>query len=309
MTGVFQRPPRTVLALIGVCILAAALYWVGSGAVLDALKRCSPVAIAAAAVAIVAATILGAWNVYRIAELRSTMTFMHFLPVFWRSWAIGITLPGQVADMLTTLWQLKGRSGDLNFVAGRLLADKAITLGLILGLASFVPAFVGKTSLLASVLMLAALGLGAGAALTLVAWYSRRPGFLANWRLGARILPVLAASNVPIRVAASNSAITVAKLMATGFAYWVVLSSIDTRTPGFLTTTAISQSAGLIAYLPISFNGLGTVEISAVAMFRALGLQSATVLSAYLILRAITLVTAWLPVVTLAWGKSIPVDQ
>lgn len=297
------------MALIGICILAAALYWVGSGAVLDAIKRCSPAAIAAAAVAIVTATMLGAWNVYRIAGLRSTMTFLQFLPVFWRSWAVGITLPGQVADMLTTLWQLKGRSGDLNFVAGRLLADKAITLGLILGLASLVPAIIGKATLLACVLMLAALGIGAAAALTLVVWYSRRPGFLADRRWGARVLPVLAAANVPARVAASNTAVTVAKLMATGFAYWVVLGSLDANTPGFVATTAISQSAGLIAYLPISFNGLGTVEVSAVAMFRALGLESAAVLSAYLILRATALAAAWLPVAVLARAKSTPIDQ
>ena len=57
------------------------------------------------------------------ASLKFQSVFRHyrFLPVFWRSWAVGITLPGQIGDFLTTLWQLKGRSADLSFVAGRLI--------------------------------------------------------------------------------------------------------------------------------------------------------------------------------------------
>ena len=301
------RPPRSVLALVGICVLAAALYWVGGAAVLETVRRCSPVAIVAAAVAIGCGTLFGAWNVYRIAELRSTMSFRQFLPVFWRSWAVGITLPGQVADMLTTLWQLKGRSGDLNFVAGRLLADKAITLGLTLALASLLPFVIGKTTMSTSVFLLVALGIAAAWTLAVGLWWARQPGFLMRWRWGARVLPVLAAANVPIGLVLANAAVTVAKTLVSGLAYWIIFRSIDANVPGFATTTVISQSAGLVAYLPISFNGLGTVEVSAVAMFRMAGLGSAIVLSAYLLLRAITLVIAWLPAAW--WSLRKPVNR
>jgi len=89
--------------------------------------------------------------------------------------------------------------------------------------------------------------------------------------------------------------VTAIKTLLTGLSYWLVLHAIDPAAPRFGTTTVISQSAGLIAYLPISFNGIGTVEVSAIALFRSVGLASATVLSAYLVLRATALAAAWGP--------------
>lgn len=259
------------------------------------MARCSPAAIAVATAAILVGTVLGAWNCYRVAELRTAITFPHFLSVFWRSWAIGITLPGQVADLLTTLWQLKGRSNDLNFVAGRLIADKAITLGLMLAMLALLPVVFDEGKPLASVFILAGVCTGAVVALAILAWCQRHPNVLAGRRWGARIVSVLAGVRLPVDVALGNAFVTCIKLVASGCAYWVVLKSIAPNAPGFIATTVISQTAGLIAYLPISFNGLGTVEVSAVAMFGAAGLDSASVLSAYLILRAITMAAAWLP--------------
>ena len=163
---------------------------------LAALSRLNPAAIAVAAVAIVVSTLLGAWNCYRIADLRTTLSFRSFLPVFWRSWAVGITLPGQVADFLTTLWQLKGRSTDLNFVAGRLIADKAITLVLMLALLSLVPLAIGAGQPLLSLLILATLGAGVGTVVALLAWYRRHPDVLTR-RLGNRASLVLEGTAVP----------------------------------------------------------------------------------------------------------------
>ena len=89
--------------------------------------------------------------------------------------------------------------------------------------------------------------------------------------------------------------VTGIKLLASGCAYWAVLRSMTPHAPAFGATTILSQTAGLIAYLPISFNGLGTVELSAVALFGAAGVEAPTVLSAYVALRLITLATAWVP--------------
>ena len=128
-------------------------------------------------------------------------------------------------------------------------------------------------------------------------------------RWGARVRPILAAANVPLKLALGNAALTVIKTMVSGLAYWAVLRSIASDAPAFATTTVISQSAGLVAYLPISFNGIGTVEVSAVAMFHLVGLGSAVVLSTYLILRATTLIVAWLPTAWWTWRTPVPVKR
>lgn len=299
------RLPRGLLALIGISILVAALTFVGGSAVLEALKRCSPVAVAAAAASILLATMLGAWNVYRIAGLRSTMTFSKFLPVFWRSWAFGITLPGQVADMLTTLWQLKGSTGDLNFIAGRLLVDKMITLCLTMGLAVLLPWATGSATLHTSLLLFAWFAVTVTAGIVLFAWCARRFDLLFRGRWIERIQLVLSATKVPLDLALANAVLTCIKVLLSGLAYWFILMSIAATAPSFAVTTVISQSAGLIAYIPISFNGLGTVEVSAVALFRTAGLGSAVVLSTYLILRTTTLAVAWLPTAAFLLRKPI----
>ncbi len=285
--------PRAVPALIGLCILGTLLYFAGGTDVLAAVRRCTPAAIAGSAAAIVVGTVLGAWNVYRIAGLQAAMPFARFLPVYWRSWAVGITMPSQVGDLLATLWQLRGRTGSLAFIAGRLLADKAVTLGAVLALAAMLPVVTGQARLSLSLALLAGLALAALAAYASLRWGARRA---ARWRWGARLQPVLAAAvELPFDAVALNATVTLAKTLLSGLAYWFLLHAMVVNAPGIPATVVVSQSAGLVAYLPVSFNGIGTVELSAIALFQAINLNSAAVLSAYLIMRAITLAAAWLP--------------
>lgn len=304
-----RRPHQSLLALVGVGILVVVLYLIGSDAMLLALRRCHPVAIAIAAAAITSGSVLGAWNCYRIAELRGVMPFLRFLPIYWRSWAIGLTLPGQVGDFLATLWQLKGRTSSLETIAGRLMVDKAVTLGLTLCLAALLPALIAGTGPGFSLLLIATLCVSAALGLWLLDLLAAfDPTRAAEWT--SRVRSTMAvARNTPRQLVVGNAIFTIIKLTLSGGSYWVVLRSIESATPGLLTTTAIAQSAGLIAYLPVSFNGLGTVEVSAVGLFQAVGLSSAGVLSAYLVLRATTLVAAWVPVAWTAMRGTAPTTR
>jgi hypothetical protein len=292
--------------VVGLCVLAGALYWVGGAEVLAAIRRCTPTVIALATGAIVLGTIFGAWNCYRIAELQSAMEFPAYLRVFWRSWAVGISLPGQVADFVSTLWQLKGRTCDLNFVAGRLFIDKMITLALTLALLSILPAVLGIANPgMTTALTMTALVTGSIVILAALSWFRAHPELLGRngSRFGTRLQTVLSATSVPVGMTLGNAGITCIKLILSGFAYWIVLSAIAPAPPSLAATTVISQSAGLIAYVPISFNGLGTVEISAVTMFAAAGVDSASVLSTYVIMRVISLTAAWLPTLAVTFVR------
>lgn len=290
------RPPRAVPPLIGLCILGGLLYFAGGTDVLAAMRRCTPAALVGAAGAIVVGTVLGAWNVYRIAGLQAAMPFARFLPVYWRSWAVGITVPGQIGDMLTTLWQLRGRTGSLAFIAGRLVADKAVTLGAMLVLAAMLPMVMDRASMPLSLVLVGALALAAMGGYALLRRCARDATLLPRWRWGMRLKPVLtAAVELPFGTVALNAAVTVAKVLLSGLAYWLLLRAVVMNAPEFFATMVISQSAGLVAYLPVSFNGIGIVELSAITLFQAIDLNSAAVLSGYLTLRAITLVSAWVP--------------
>jgi uncharacterized membrane protein YbhN (UPF0104 family) len=284
----------------GVAVIAGLLYWAGSDAVVAALQRCRPMDVAATGLIVALATVLGAWNCHRIAELDRTVSFPEFLPLFWRSWAVGITMPGQVADFLATLWQLHGRATDLNFVAGRLLADKAVTLSLTLVLLALLPFVLGLRRF-----HVGGLEVGAIVVICAVGYVLRRSALRARvWRSRA-IAPIAAGLQVPFKLLVANTLVTCAKLLLSGLAYWTILRAVSPDTPDLMTTTVISQTAGLVAYLPISFNGLGTVELSAIALFGACGMDRASILSAYLILRATTMAAAWTPALLFTLQKSL----
>ena len=63
--------------------------------------------------------------------------------------------------------------------------------------------------------------------------------------------------------------------------------------------TLCAASAGLVAYLPLSLNGIGTVELTGLTLFGALGLPPEKILAAYLWLRVATLAATFVPLLVL----------
>lgn len=286
---------RHVLTLLGLSLLATSLYWVGGRAVLDVAARMDPRFIPGAAAAIMVSTLLGACNVYLMAQLRPAIGFAAFLTIYWRSWAIGISLPGQVADLFSTAWQLKRyRTTRLSFIAGRLLADKAITVLCMLAAAALLPYLLGLTPLRTSALLMVGILAGSLPTWLFLRFLGRRPQVNPS-----RLQPVFEAASVPWPLALQNLGLSLLKMALTGLGYWLVFTGSTANTPGYVATTVIAHAAGLVAYIPISFNGLGTVEISAIGLFARLGVPASVVLGCYLLLRVLTLALAWLP--TLLW--------
>lgn len=298
-----KSPNRYLLTLLGLCLMAWALQLAGIGKVMTAIGSMSALSIAGAALAVVAGTILGARNLYDIAELRGVLGFLTFLGIFWRSWAIGISLPGQVADMFSTAWQLKRyRASHLPFIASRILADKLVTVACMAATAACVPFLTGQAGGAFTMWALAAI-FAAGLAAWLGARYLRDklPAPARGWRL---VHILLDAAGTPTSLVLRNLALTGLKMALTGLTYWLLLREITPVAPSYLATTAIALGAGLVAYVPVSFNGLGTVEVSAMALFALIDVSGQSVLGVYLVLRGLTLTLAWLP--SLLWP---PLDR
>jgi len=296
MTSTLKRLRPWIATVVGVGLITVGIKWIGIHRLADAFARQSPLHVAIAFVAIAVSALLGAWNVYRIAELRPYLTFRAFLPVFWRSWAIGLTVPGQVGDMASTMWQLRGRTGNLSFLAGRLIADKVVSIGVIVFIASLLPALVGHvafpTSAIAPFVVVVLLAVG----FVLARTFASRLGTKQRGRWRTRAEAVAQAAAAPFSFVAVNAVITAAKVLLTGLAYFVLLAAAHPSLHRFITVLAITQGAGLVAYIPVSMNGLGTVELSAVKLFGFAGYAAPDVLASYVLLRAASLAAAWLGV-------------
>jgi uncharacterized membrane protein YbhN (UPF0104 family) len=106
---------------------------------------------------------------------------------------------------------------------------------------------------------------------------------LETWRRHPRLLLV-------------NFLLTWVKIGLTGFSYWCIFRSLGYDSLGSFEVLPPMAASSLVAYLPVTFNGLGTVELTGMALFAAIGLPEEGVLIAYLLLRLLVYTLAWVPV-------------
>jgi uncharacterized membrane protein YbhN (UPF0104 family) len=283
------------VSIIGLALLAGLIWFANPTRVLDVLRSAELGWITLALIVILMSTTLGAINSYLIAAPGPGLRFKHFLCAYWVAWAFGQVVPGQVADLVGMSLFLRKRGLALPTAVGRLGVDKLVSLFCTFLLsASLALVFVAPVARLAGVL-------GAGAAAVLVVAYmaSRRWKGAAATGNGLRahfVNSMLEAHQVIAtrpRAVIRNAALTIVKLFAIGVCYWAVFHALHAVPGNLFEVTVTANSAGLIAYVPISANGLGTVEAGGLYLFGLRGVAAPVVVATYLLLRFANLALAW----------------
>jgi uncharacterized membrane protein YbhN (UPF0104 family) len=295
---------QAALALVVALLLLGVLVWViGPAAIGETLRDVRWPPLLAAAGVLALAALLGAFNAWQLSELRGQVPFPRFVAAFWCGWAVGLIVPGQVADvlLLTGLLRRLGVSGST--ALGRLGVDKLLSLVVVLAAVAALPLATGRAVLwpLAGVASVAALALLVATPVAAAIARSRKlraDAATPRWR--ATLVAVIERAGESFRdnpgAVLLNLLLSVVKLALTGFAYWLAFRAVGIDPPEFWRVAVVAVSAGLVAYVPVSLNGLGTVELAGVLLFGMLGITAPVVASAYLLLRAIILLVAWLPV-------------
>jgi len=254
------------------------------------------------AVLLVLVALIGAFNLYLFVGRDRRLSFKQFLPVYWASWAFGLLVPGQVGDIASLSWLLRRYALPAPVSLGRATLDKGIsaivmlavaTVGLGLLIAD--PEFWTKFVLISvALIFVISIVLVTGyIQRNRIAGYSERPGLVGAMVRSLRELARTAYSS-PAYVLL-NVILTLTKIFLTGVAYWVVLRGLGVSGLSLVEVTVISTAAGLIAYIPISVNGLGTVELTGLFLFSQVGAPAEAVLAAYILLRGLVLLVAWMP--------------
>src|SRR5207249_4177878 len=96
----------------------------------------------------------------------------------------------------------------------------------------------------------------------------------------------------PARLLA-NVGVTVVRSVVAGVVIDMALQAAGTRA-GFFPVVVLTNSLGLLTYLPISLSGVGVYEGGAVALFTRLGLTSERVFAAFVFQRAYIIVISLL---------------
>lgn len=296
-----QRRWLVVLALVALSLLAAQVAWIGPRAIAGTLADADRGWALLALLAIIVGALIGGANSWWLAGKPDGVPLPAFLTFYWTGWAVGLLAPGQVGDSLTISLMLRRRNIPMRRSLAGLGVDKLVSLLLMMGTVCALPlVLVGfrpggiVIGLLASTAMIV-LALAGSAH-----WLAAHRPLLQSPLLGHTAELVENAGRLlreqPGRVLI-NALLTLVKLLLTGVSYWCALRAMGqpltlTELPAI---TLCAAAAGLVAYVPLSLNGIGTVELTGLTLFGALGLPPEKILAAYMWLRLATLLAAILP--------------
>lgn len=310
-----------VRVVCGTAILLVLLWQVDVAGVIEHLKNARLPWVFASALAIIVATFLGATNVHLFVNRDGRLPFRHFLPIYWLAWAMSLVVPGQIGDIASISIMLRRRGMPWHASLGRTLLDKAITfvLMLLLGLGGLLSILAPEDLRLYELLWLL-VGLAClGAILYAVRHRIARAGLPYLDRVIELVQRTVRESGEVIRLhslrVALNMVLTAIRIALIGGSYWCMFVALGSSLNSLLQVVAIVAASSLVAYVPISFNGLGTVELAGIVLFGELGIAGTTVLSAYLALRFLVFALAWIP--TALWlllggkqaGKTLDQNQ
>lgn len=304
----------TVRSGAGVILLVSLLWYVNTDELLASLERVSLYYLLLAVAYQYGSILLGSLNQYLLFDPVLRISFMSFVLPYCRAFIAGLLLPGQFGDASIVLF-LKEKGSDYSQSFSIYLLDKYITLFFYLGIViTFILDLMGYPKFFAVVLLLLLSVISALLFYLVPAispskparqWFRRVVGFIKNTL--SQLLGY--GREYPFRLLL-NCILTGLKVFFVMSSYHAILVSLGY----FLSVWEVGVSSiasGIVAYIPISVHGVGTVEASALWIFGRLGVSPADVLSSFLILRASVYIFAILVlgVMALAYGKAVKEEK
>jgi uncharacterized membrane protein YbhN (UPF0104 family) len=278
------------------------LLYVDIGAVMHTLATLQPAWLGWAAVAIVLSTLLGACNAHLLVNRLGEVPWRLFLPVYWCAWALSLVVPGQIGDVAGISLMLRKYQLAWHVTLARSLLDKAISLLVMLLFAGSGLFLVGRQYMTVDMRSMTITGMVVLMGLLFIMLLRRRLGRLFDpGRTGLRGLlgrlfaeALATARQHPLRLGL-NISLSILKIILIGLSYWLVFAALGQADIPVFSVIALAAASSIVAYVPVTFNGLGTVEATGILLFTQLGLGASSVLSAYLCLRLLVYLLAWLP--------------
>jgi hypothetical protein len=235
--------------------------------------------------------LIGSMNQYILFRTFKNLKYKTFLFSFFRAFAIGLLLPGRFGDASISFF-LKSEGLYYSQAFSAYLWDKYLTFTLYLAI---VLIFVGNI-LGQQYYVPLALWIFLGVIFPIILYnILRRAGrwqvaktqgrfFRFSENLLTQLLEFVRHHPLLLLI---NLAFTFVKLGLVIYSYHAMLGSLGYALAVWDVGLA-SLASGIFAYIPISIQGLGTVETAAVFNFKTLGVLPADVLVCYLLLRTNT---------------------
>jgi uncharacterized membrane protein YbhN (UPF0104 family) len=232
--------------------------------------------------------LIGSFNQYILFRTFSNLSYKVFLLSYFKAFSIGLLLPGQFGDASINVF-LKSEGLYYSQAFSAYLWDKYLTFALYLGIVLlFIGDILGQPNYVPFLLWLT-LGLIFPFLVYMVLRFigSRKSMKRENRfiRFSNNLLFELInfAKQHPFLLTI-NLTLTCLKLGFVIISYHAMLACLGYLLPVFKVGLA-ALASGIVAYIPISIQGLGTVETAALFSFRTLGVPAPDVLVCFLLLR------------------------
>jgi uncharacterized membrane protein YbhN (UPF0104 family) len=257
--------------------------------ILNSLSRIRWPSLSLAILFLYASILLGSFNQYFLFQPILRISFRKFIRSYFKAYIAGLFIPGQVGDASIIFFlRHSGPRYSQNFSI--YLWDKYITLLLYAGvLFLFLSDLTGYSIFFIPVILTIFLGFSAGMlySVSILGNYEYLEGWLGRISTSLKNITFEIAhyaGSYPLRLLI-NLSLTCIKILLVMSCYYFIFSALGYMVS--LWKIGISSIAsGIIAYLPISIQGIGTVEAAAVWIFGQLNISPADVLSGFLLLRA-----------------------
>ncbi len=285
---------RILRTLAGVAILAALLYFVGLEEVFSTLTSVDSTVAPIMAVYYVVFFFIAAFTYKMLTSPIATIGFFRLMKHYAVSWSIGMLLPGRVGD-LSIAYFLSKEKMSIGQGAALAVLEKAITVAILLGL--------GALSLLVLYptiqVLIAIFAAGIVGLILLGLMISKKgqsiirgflPGFIEKKIAGFQDALFMMIEKHPITLVLVGIA-TVFRWGASITAIFLIFQMYGADI-SYVTVLLFQALILLITLVPISINGLGVRETSAVLLFSQAGVPEAVTVSVYLLFALINYILA-----------------
>jgi len=278
---------------VGIGILILLVLWLGAESVVSQLGRLNWVWLAWHPLLLLLNLVIGGIGLFALFRPFVTLSLREFLRYHFFTQSLGAFLPLQLGESSLVLL-LKRHGVPLTRSLGFFLTDKAtslIALGAVGGLAFIVwlPIPADCVWIGLGVILLTLVG---GVIVVRFDHWSRVDRFLRRAPSSRIYLPVrtlleeLAANRKGIAV--NLTATAVRRTLLEPLMQFVIFTALGTPVPlGML--ILVSNLLGIVGLAPITAQGLGVIELTAVYLFSLIQVDAATTATAYLLARPLAL--------------------
>lgn len=284
--------------LFSVSILLILVWYVDIRELTSQLGNIDPLWLGIATIVLCLSVMLGGFNLYFILGIDQKIGFFPYLKIFWFSWAVAQFIPAQIGDILSMSTLLKRQGLDLHAVVSRVLIDKFISL-IVVGIYGGMGLIIIISPKLPIPLLVFFPVLFLLIALIVIVLFFLRSFKQVRFPLIRHLAEIVDKFLVFFQrypeYVIINLLLTMVKIAAMSFTIWLLFYGLGVSNVGILDVIMLNCIVLMVGLIPVSVNGLGTMEAAAVILFATLGVGNTDTAAAFILYRILAIVLSCLP--------------